>query len=169
LWVVAGTLPLQTPDRQRVRPASPVYNSDGERVACYDKIHLFDVGMPGSTESYRESAMFAPGPTTAVTVDTPWGCMGLRVCYDLRFPELYRALTDAGADFITAPAAFTHTTGQAHWHLLTRARAVENQATVIAPGRAGPHAHGRRRPSGHSPLADAWGGILAGAKGGAAR
>ena len=161
LWIVAGTLPLAGDNGKRVRPASPVYDNDGKRVACYDKIHLFDVGVPDSTESYRESATFTPGPPDAVSVDTPWGCLGLTVCYDLRFPELYRALADAGADLITAPAAFTHTTGQAHWHLLTRARAVENQATVIAPGQAGTHAHGRRRTYGHSLIVDAWGRILA--------
>lgn len=127
LWVVAGTLPLAGPDAQHVRPASIVYDSDGNRVACYDKIHLFDVGVPGSQESYQESATFAAGPTTPTVIDTPFGRLGLSICYDLRFPELYRALADAGADLITAPAAFTHTTGQAHWHLLTRTRALETR------------------------------------------
>src|SRR5699024_1648556 len=164
LWIVAGTLPLRTPDRQHVRPASLVYDSGGNRVACYDKIHLFDVGVPGSTEAYRESDLFAPGPLTPVTVDTPWGCMGLSICYDLRFPELYRALADAGAAFVTAPAAFTHTTGQAHWHLLTRARAVENQITLVAPNQAGIHADDRRT-YGHSLIVDAWGTVRAEAGG----
>lgn len=160
LWVVAGTLPLQAPDGQRVRPASPVYDDHGNRIACYDKIHLFDVGVPGSTESYRESARFAPGPAQPVVVDTPWGRLGLTVCYDLRFPELYRALADLGADLITAPSAFTHTTGRAHWHLLTGARAVENQVTLIAPNQAGMHADDRRT-YGHSLIVDSWGRIRA--------
>lgn len=166
LWIVAGTLPLVGPDAAHVRPASPVYNAEGNRVACYDKIHLFDVGVPGSDESYRESDTFAAGPTTPTVVETPWGKLGLSVCYDLRFPELYRAFADAGVDLITAPAAFTHTTGQAHWHLLTRTRAVENQALVIAPNQAGIHANDRRT-YGHSLIVDAWGRVLAEAKGGA--
>lgn len=164
LWVVAGTLPLAGPDAQHVRPASLVYDADGNRVACYDKIHLFDVGMPDSDEAYRESDTFTPGPTTPSVVDTPCGRLGLSICYDLRFPELYRALAAAGADLITAPAAFTYTTGAAHWHLLTRTRALENQATLIAPNQAGTHASGRQT-YGHSLIVDGWGHVLAQAVG----
>lgn len=164
LWIVAGTMPLTGPDWQHVRPACPVYDADGNRVAVYDKIHLFDVGVPGAKEAYRESASFAPGPPRPVIVDTPWGRLGLTVCYDLRFPELYRALTDLGADLITAPSAFTQTTGQAHWHLLTRTRAVENQVTLIAPNQAGTHASGRQT-YGHSLIVDAWGKVQAEAGG----
>lgn len=160
LWVVAGTLPLTRPDGEHVRPASLVYDANGRQVACYDKIHLFDVGVPESEESYRESALFTAGPPMPVVVVTPWGRLGLSVCYDLRFPELYRTMSDHGADLITAPAAFTHTTGQAHWHVLARARAIENQSTVIAPNQAGTHADGRRT-YGHSLIIDAWGRIQA--------
>lgn len=164
LWIVAGSLPLAGPDAEHVRPASIVYDAGGNRVTCYDKIHLFNVGVPGTDEAYRESATFCAGPATPAVVDTPWGRLGLSICYDLRFPELYRALADAGADLITAPSAFTHTTGQAHWHLLTCTRALENQATLIAPNQAGVHADGRRT-FGHSLIADAWGQILAEAAG----
>lgn len=164
LWVVAGTLPLAGPDTQHVRPASPVYDAAGSRVTCYDKMHLFDVGVPGSTEAYHESATFAAGRRSPVTVDTPWGRLGLSVCYDLRFPELYRALSEAGADLVAAPSAFTRATGGAHWHLLTRTRALENQLTLIAPDQAGTHANGRRT-YGHSLIADAWGRVLAEASG----
>lgn len=160
LWIVAGTLPLATADGQRVRPASPVYDANGHRVACYDKMHMFDVGLPGSSEAYRESATFAPGPARPVVVTTPWGRLGLTVCYDLRFPELYRALAEQGADLVTAPSAFTQTTGRAHWHVLARARAVENQVTLIAPNQVGTHAD-QRQTYGHSLIVDSWGDIQA--------
>lgn len=164
LWVVAGTVPLASSDGQRVRPTSLVFDADGNRVACYDKIHLFDVGVPGSDEAYLESDTFVPGPPEPVLVNTPFGRLGLTVCYDLRFPELYRALAEQGAYLITAPSAFTHTTGQAHWHLLTRVRAVENQVMLIAPNQAGTHANGRRT-FGHSLIVDAWGKVQAEAEG----
>ncbi len=160
LWIVAGTLPLASDDPGRVWPTCLVYDADGARAARYDKIHLFDVGMPGSHEAYRESATFKAGPVTPAVVDTPWGSLGLSICYDLRFPELYRALTQAGAQLIVAPSAFTHTTGSAHWHVLARARALENLVTLVAPNQAGYHASGRRT-YGHSLIVGAWGGIQA--------
>jgi len=160
LWIVAGTIPLASPEPDRVYAACLVYDNAGERVARYDKIHLFDVGLPDSSESYRESATFVAGETTPVLVDSPFGRIGLTVCYDLRFPELYRALSAAGADMIVAPSAFTNTTGRAHWHVLTRARALENLTALIAPNQAGHHASGRHT-YGHSLIIDAWGQVQA--------
>lgn len=160
LWIVAGTLPLASDDPERVRPTCLVFDTDGARAGRYDKMHLFDVGLPDSDEAYRESGTFIAGPATPALVDTPWGELGLTVCYDLRFPELYRALSQAGADLIVAPSAFTHTTGSTHWHVLVRARAVENLITLIAPNQAGHHANGRRT-YGHSLIVDPWGEIQA--------
>lgn len=158
LWIVAGTIPLASHEADRVHPACCVYNDRGERVARYNKIHLFDVGMPDSAEAYRESATFVPGAPTPQVIDTPFGQLGLSVCYDLRFPELYRALAAEGAEIIVAPSAFTHTSGSAHWHVLTRARAIENLAMIVAPNQAGHHASGRRT-YGHSLIVDSWGQI----------
>lgn len=164
LWIAAGTIPLASPDADRVYPALCVYNESGQRVARYDKIHLFDVGLPDSKEAYRESATFVAGTNTPITLDSPFGRIGLSICYDLRFPELYRQLSVDGAEIIVAPSAFTHATGTAHWHLLTRTRAVENLATIIAPNQAGRHAEGRRRTYGHSLICDPWGYIQAEAR-----
>lgn len=161
LWIVGGTIPIAGGEPDRVYPACPVYDDSGNRVARYDKIHLFDVGMPDSAEAYRESATFIAGtPEPPQVLDTPIGKLGLSICYDLRFPELYRALTAAGAEVVVAPSAFTHTTGSAHWHVLTRARAIENLVTLIAPNQAGHHASGRRT-YGHSLIVDPWGQIKA--------
>jgi nitrilase len=160
LWIVAGTLPIESIEPDRVYAACCVYDETGSRVARYDKIHLFDVGLPGSTEAYRESASFVPGEPVPVVIDSPAGKLGLSVCYDLRFPELYRALARAGAEVIVAPSAFTHTTGAAHWHVLARARAIENQVTLIAPNQAGHHASGRQT-YGHSLIVDPWGQVAA--------
>ncbi|GAB3676651.1 carbon-nitrogen hydrolase family protein [Salinisphaera aquimarina] len=163
LWIVAGTIPIASPEPDRVYAACLVYNDQGERVGRYDKIHLFDVGLPDSREAYRESATFVAGETTPVVLDTPFGKLGLSVCYDLRFPELYRALSAAGAEIIVAPSAFTQTTGHAHWHVLARARAIENLATLVAPNQTGSHASGRQT-YGHSLIVDAWGQVQAEAK-----
>lgn len=130
----------------------------GEIIARYDKIHMFDVDL-GSGENYRESATIAPGET-AVLADTPWGKLGLSVCYDLRFPHLYRQLAQRGAAYLSIPAAFTRTTGRAHWHILQRARAIENGAFVFAPAQCGTHAEGRQT-YGHSLIVDPWGTVLA--------
>jgi nitrilase len=157
MWIVAGTVPLAVEgDPARVWPASLVYDAQGRRAARYDKIHLFDVVIPGG-ERYMESATIARGDLRQVpVVDTPLGKLGLSVCYDLRFPELYRALAEAGAEILCVPAAFTYRTGEAHWDVLLRARAIENQCYVIAPGQHGVHASGRRT-WGHSMIVDPWG------------
>jgi len=159
MWIVGGSIPLVSPEPQRVYGACPVYDNQGEQRACYLKIHLFDVKLPDSTESYQESWSMYPGDEP-VTVDTPAGKLGLSICYDLRFPELYRRLVDDGATVLTVPAAFTQTTGKAHWAVLLRARAVENLAFVIAAGQFGEHPDSRRT-YGHSMIVDPWGRVLA--------
>ena len=161
LWIIAGSMPLVSPEiaAQRVYGACPVYNSGGTVEALYRKIHLFDVDLVDKQESYRESHSMYPGDEV-VTVDTPAGRVGLTICYDLRFPELFRQLVDAGATLFTVPAAFTATTGEAHWHTLLRARAIENLAYVIAPGQYGFHPD-NRSTFGHSLICDPWGRILA--------
>jgi nitrilase len=159
LWIVAGTVPLATADARRVAAASLVYDAAGARVARYDKIHLFDVDLPGGN-AYRESQSIAPGAAQAVAVDSPAGRLGLSVCYDLRFPELYRRLVGAGTEVLAVPSAFTDRTGEAHWEPLLRARAIENQCYVVAPGQWGAHPGGRRT-WGHSLILDPWGRVLA--------
>lgn len=159
LWIVAGSMPMISPEAQRVYGACPVYDPKGEQRACYRKIHLFDVKLPDRNESYQESWSMYPGDEP-VTVETPAGKVGLTICYDLRFPELFRHLVDEGATIFTVPAAFTQTTGEAHWHTLLRARAIENLAYVIAPGQFGTHPD-ERSTFGHSLIIDPWGRILA--------
>lgn len=164
LWIVAGTLPAPTrPDGEaiadgRVRAACHVISADGRCVVRYDKIHLFDVDVSDAQGAYRESATFEPGDEV-VCVDTPFGRIGLTVCYDLRFPELFRALVDQGAELITVPAAFTAVTGEAHWQSLLRARAIENQVMVVGAGQGGQHGPARFT-WGHSQIIDAWGRVL---------
>lgn len=131
---------------------------DGEVIASYDKIHMFDIDLPNG-ETYRESANYQPGET-AVIADLPWGRIGLTICYDLRFPALYRALAEAGASFISVPAAFTQKTGEAHWHSLLRARAIENGCYVLAAAQGGLHQN-KRETFGHSLIVDPWGEIIA--------
>ena len=156
--MVGGTVPLRAGADGRVAAASLVYDADGRRVARYDKIHLFDVDIPGRAESYRESAHVAPG-SRAVVMDTPVGRLGLSVCYDVRFPELYRHLSAAGAQLLVVPSAFTSPTGRAHWETLLRARAIENLCYVIAPAQSGFHPSGRET-YGDSMIVDYWGRIL---------
>ncbi|MDJ0712070.1 MAG: carbon-nitrogen hydrolase family protein [Woeseiaceae bacterium] len=161
LWIIAGSMPLVSPaiaDR-RVYGGCPVYDAEGVQRAMYRKIHLFDVDLVDKQESYRESNSMFPGDDV-VAVDTPIGRVGLTICYDLRFPEMYRRLVDDGATAFTVPAAFTATTGAAHWHILQRARAIENLAYVIAPGQYGQHPD-NRATYGHSLICDPWGRILA--------
>lgn len=155
VWLVGGTVPLACGDPDRVRSACLVYGPDGTRVARYDKIHLF--AFARDDERYDEGRTIEPG-TGVVAFDAPCGRVGLSVCYDLRFPELYRALGELA--LILVPAAFTATTGAAHWHLLLRARAVENQCYVLAAAQGGLHPNGRRT-YGHSLLIDPWGEIVA--------
>ena len=157
LWVVAGTLPLQVPGEARVAAAA-VFDAAGKRVARYDKMHLFDVDIPGRDESYRESACVAPG-AGAVVVDTPAGRLGLAVCYDIRFPELFRELSARGATWFVLPSAFTVPTGRAHWEVLLRARAIENLAYGVAAAQTGLHANGRET-FGDSLVVDFWGTVL---------
>ena len=161
VWIVGGSMPLVSPaiDDERVYGACPVYDDEGRQQALYRKIHLFDVDLVEQQESYRESQSMYPGDQP-VTVDTPCGRLGLTICYDLRFPELFRCLVDDGATLFTVPAAFTATTGKAHWHTLLRARAIENLAYVIAPGQYGRHPDSRST-FGHSLICDPWGRILA--------
>jgi nitrilase len=160
LWIVGGTVPLRVgaDTDGRVAAASLVYDSDGRRAARYDKIHLFDVDIPGRIEAYRESRHVAPGAAAAV-VDTPAGRLGLSVCYDVRFPELYRHLSAAGAQLLVVPSAFTAPTGRAHWETLLRARAIENLCYVLAPAQSGFHPGGRET-YGDSMIVDYWGRIL---------
>ena len=158
LWIVGGTVPLVSGADGRVAAASLVYDSDGVRVARYDKIHLFDVDIPGRAERYRESAHVAPG-ARATVLDTPVGRLGLSVCYDVRFPELYRHLSANGAQIFTVPSAFTSPTGRAHWETLLRARAIENLCYVVAPAQSGFHPSGRET-YGDSMIVDYWGRVL---------
>ncbi|MDI1297530.1 MAG: carbon-nitrogen hydrolase family protein [bacterium] len=158
LWVHIGSLPIKDARADgRWANRSFMIDDTGAIRARYDKIHLFDVDL-ASGESWRESSVYGPGEQV-VAVDTPWGRMGLSVCYDMRFPDLYRALTNAGATILLAPAAFTVPTGQAHWHLLLRARAIEAGCFVIATAQVGQHEDGRET-YGHSLVVDPWGDIL---------
>ncbi len=158
LWVQIGSLPLKG-ERADGRWANRSFLIDdsGEIRARYDKIHLFDVDL-ATGESWRESSVYGPGEQV-VAADTPWGRMGFSICYDMRFPDLYRALTNAGATILLAPAAFTVPTGQAHWHVLLRARAIEAGCYVIATAQVGQHADGRTT-YGHSVVIDPWGDVL---------
>jgi nitrilase len=159
MWIVGGTIPLSVEGEPgRVAAASLVFDDAGRCVARYDKIHLFDVDIPGRDERYRESATTVPGTSPAV-VSTPIGRLGLAVCYDVRFPELFRALQAAGAEVLSLPSAFTAPTGRAHWELLVRARAVENLCYVLAPAQGGTHASGRET-WGDSMIVDPWGHVL---------
>lgn len=155
VWLIGGTLPIASEEPERVFNTSFVYDPDGHCVARYDKIHLFS--FTKGEESFNESRTIAPG-TQPVAFEAPFGRVGLSVCYDLRFPELYRALGDCA--LMVVPSAFTYTTGQAHWELLLKARAVENQCYVLAAAQGGKHENGRRT-WGHSMLIDPWGSTLA--------
>lgn len=155
IWLIGGTLPLISGQEGKVLNTTLVYDPQGEPAGRYDKIHLF--GFTRGTESYNESRTIVPGAQVR-TIDTPFGTVGLSVCYDLRFPELYRAMGDCA--LIVVPAAFTHTTGRAHWEVLLRARAIENQCYVLASAQGGLHPNGRRT-WGHSMLIDPWGEVKA--------
>jgi len=155
VWLVGGTIPLISLNEEKVRSACLVFDSEGRRVARYDKMHLF--GLDLGEQRFDESRTIEPGEQP-VAIDTPFGRIGLSVCYDLRFPELYRAL--GVVDALLVPSAFTSVTGAAHWELLVRARAVENQCYVIAPAQGGLHPNGRRT-HGHSMIVDPWGEVLA--------
>ena len=157
LFIHIGSLAIKaSPDKAANR--SFLIDPNGEVIARYDKIHMFDVDLAGG-ESYRESGNYRPGEL-AVIADLPWGRLGLTICYDLRFPALYRALAEAGASFLAIPSAFTRQTGEAHWHVLQRARAIENGCFVFAAAQGGRHENGRET-FGHSLVVDPWGRILA--------
>ena len=155
IWLVGGTLPIAIPDAARVRAASLVFAPDGRRIARYDKMHMFAFNQ--GDEHYDEGKTLEAG-TQAVAFDAPCGRVGLSVCYDLRFPELYRRLGDLA--LIVVPSAFTAITGAAHWHVLLRARAIENQCYVLAAAQGGQHPGGRRT-YGHSIFIDPWGVVIA--------
>ena len=163
LWLLIGSLALKTDDEDgRFANRSFLIGPDGGIVARYDKINMFDVDV-SETEKYRESAGYRPG-TRAVIAPTPFGTLGLSICYDVRFPQLYRRLSQAGAQILTVPAAFNDTTGKAHWQSLLRARAIENGAYILAPAQTGTHAahEGRpRRTWGHSMVVAPWGEVVA--------
>lgn len=156
-WLLAGSLALRA-EAERCVNRSFLIAPSGDIEARYDKIHMFDVDL-GQGERYHESRTYRPG-AKAVTAELPWGRLGMTVCYDMRFPHLYRALAKKGAEFFSVPAAFTRPTGRAHWHVLLRARAIENGAFVFAPAQCGEHAEGRKT-YGHSLIVDPWGEVLA--------
>jgi predicted amidohydrolase len=157
IWLHIGSMPVLI-GGGKVANRSLLFSPEGRVAARFDKIHMFDVRLPGG-ESYRESKNYQPG-ASAVLATLPWGSLGLTVCYDLRFPHLYRALAKAGADFLAVPSAFTRKTGEAHWHVLLRARAIENGCFVLAAAQAGRHASGRET-YGHSLVVSPWGEVIA--------
>jgi nitrilase len=157
-WIVAGSMPIKSTLEDKVYATCLVYNESGKQESYYHKIHLFDVDLADNKGRYRESDTFVAG-IEPVVVETPFGIMGLSICYDLRFPELYRALLQQGAEFFVAPSAFTEVTGEAHWALLCRTRAVENTCYLIAANQGGLHNNGRST-YGHSMIVDPWGNVL---------
>ena len=158
MWILGGTIVLRGDTPNRVANSSLLIDDTGKRVARYDKIHLFDVTIPGRNEQYRESSHVMPG-REPVLADTPVGRLGMSVCYDMRFPELYRELVTQGAEWLAMPAAFTVPTGLAHWETLLRARAIENLCYVVAPAQTGTHSSGRET-YGDSLIVDYWGQVL---------
>jgi len=157
VWLLAGSLTFRMEDG-RIANRSVLLSTEGEVVAAYDKIHMFDVALPDG-RVIKESSTYRPG-TRAVLADTPWGKVGMTVCYDLRFPGLFRALARGGAQLITVPSSFQRQTGKVHWHVLLRARAIENECFVIAPAMCGDHS-GNRQSYGHSLVVSPWGDIVA--------
>ena len=159
IYLVGGTIPLQAEQSGKVRAACLTYGPDGSLQGRYDKVHLFDVALSGGNESYNESATIEGGDRTCV-IDTPWGKLGIAICYDIRFPELFRHLMKQQVNMIALPSAFTATTGRAHWEILVRARAIENQCFLIAPDQAS--GRDSKRPTwGHSMVVSPWGEVLA--------
>jgi len=159
MWILGGSTLIKGDDAGHVANACLLIDADGARVARYDKIHLFDVTIPGRNEQYRESKHVTSG-REIVVADTPVGRLGLSVCYDMRFPELYRELVARGAEWLVMPAAFTVPTGRAHWETLLRARAIENLCYVVAPAQSGTHTSGRET-YGDTLIVDYWGQVLA--------
>jgi deaminated glutathione amidase len=157
IWLLIGSLTVRS-DQNRMANRSILLSSEGLAVATYDKIHMFDATLPDG-KTIRESSAYLPGEH-AVTADTPWGKIGLTVCYDLRFPGLFRSLAQAGASFISVPSSFQRQTGRDHWHALIRARAIENGCFILAPAMCGDHP-GNRQTYGHSMIVDPWGTVIA--------
>ena len=157
IWLLAGSLAVKVAADKLVNRGYMI-GPDGAIVAKYDKLHMFDVDLPGG-ESYRESDLFKAGEK-AVLADTPWGGLGMTICYDIRFPRLYRVLAKAGARMIWAPAAFTRTSGAAHWHVLQRARAIETGSWILSPAQCGDHEDGRST-YGHAVIVSPWGEVIA--------
>ena len=158
IWIVGGTVPIESSAMGKVYSTSLLYNDCGDMIARYDKIHLFDVMLEDSNESYNESETIESG-NDVVVVDTPFGKLGMAICYDLRFPELFRAMADVGMEICVLPSAFTNLTGRAHWESLLRARAIENLCYMIAPDQGGYHKNGRET-YGDSMIVDPWGVVL---------
>ena len=158
IWLVGGTIPIRSSESGKVFAACLLFNPQGERVSRYDKIHLFDVTIEASNESYTESETITPGDKIVV-VDTPFGRLGLAVCYDLRFPELFRAMIDLNMEICALPSAFTSLTGRVHWESLLRSRAIENLSYMIAADQGGYHVGGRET-HGDSMIVDPWGKVL---------
>jgi nitrilase len=158
VWIVAGTIPLVAISDNKVRAACLIYNDKGECIERYDKIHLFDVSVPETGEEYRESDSIEQGDAPIV-VETPFGKIGIAICYDIRFPEFVRMMLKRGAEIIITPSAFTAETGAAHWEVLLRARAIENLCYIIAPNQGGFHLNGRKT-FGHSMVIDPWGVVM---------
>jgi nitrilase len=159
IWIVAGTIPVAVKDSEQIVSSCFVFDDQGIERACYNKIHLFDVDVGDAQGSYRESDTFLAG-NDVVVIDTPFGRLGLAVCYDIRFPEFFRVMFEQGVDVIAIPAAFTLLTGQAHWLALLRARAIENQCYIIGANQGGVHTPSRST-SGGSVVIDGWGKVLA--------
>lgn len=158
VWIIGGTMPMAATADNKVRASCLVYDDQGQRIARYDKVHLFDVSVPDSAEEYRESDSVEAG-SELVVINSPFGRIGIAVCYDLRFPEFFRPMTRKGLDILVIPSAFTAKTGAAHWEILLRARAIENLCYVIAPDQGGFHVNGRQT-YGHSMIVDPWGVVL---------
>ena len=158
IWILIGSLAIKSKGEDRLLNRSYLLNEYGAIVAHYDKIHMFDVVL-SSGDSFKESETYLPGEK-AVIATSPWGSIGLTVCYDVRFPYLYRVLAQAGANILTVPSAFTRRTGSAHWHILLRSRAIETGSFVVAPAQCGDHEDGRKS-FGHSLIVDPWGEVLA--------
>ncbi len=158
VWLVGGTVPIVGESAERVRAATVLFDDQGNQVARYDKIHLFDVHVPESGEQYNESETIEPGQQVVV-MDTPFGRLGLAICYDLRFPELFRQMVLEGVEIFALPSAFTAVTGRAHWEVLVRARAIENLSYVVAAAQGGFHANGRET-HGDSMIVDPWGIVM---------
>ncbi|MBF0264100.1 MAG: carbon-nitrogen hydrolase family protein [Gammaproteobacteria bacterium] len=158
IWLLGGTVPIKTNDTSKILSASILFNDKGEQVARYDKIHLFDMDLSESSGAYHESS-FTKAGSDIITIDSPFGKLGIAICYDIRFPELFRKMTKSGMQILLLPSSFTAITGQAHWEILNRSRAIENLCYVVTSAQGGYHVNGRET-YGHSMIVSPWGKIL---------